>query len=458
MSLIDLLAEREDLSDISDGELQAYLLNSPRQSDIDFIDDSFVPGGYAQPRSPDSFVLPPSPPPRHDSPSDDRATPIVDLCGEDEAPNADDTDTFLADPVDRERPRNPKLGKLVCFRISDPTVVQVVTLLELVDNVCFNGVVEGVLFQLEVGGNTSRVHVQGMLRLQKQLRISEFWELLNVPRGAGTQSTYVRNTFDGMAAYAYCSKEETRIVYPPLGYGWISDYGAGPHEIGDLGKLTTKGQGKRTDLDDFREELVAHTEAPESTNYGWQMKLLKKKAGNAMMRCHSFTDKWLSTNCVNAPEKIRPIVTWLYGDSGSGKSADAKKYLPAKYRELRYSSPFFYNWHESTEGCLINNFVGEIPYVTLIKMLDTTCIASVRMMYQGDVWFNPTHIVITARKSPKEMYIGTPDYDEYELWRRISNVIKYDGHHKDFPECDHITKKCAGCIIVRTLQKGVLQL
>lgn len=112
--------------------------------------------------------------------------------------------------------------------------------------------------------------------------------------------------------------------------------------------------------------------------------------------------------------------TWLVGPTGSGKSHKAYTENPDAY-----DYPFDGEWmdgYRAQETMIINDFRGQIPYSTLLRLIDKWPV-SVRIRCSQPRPFVSKHIVITSCKTPQECYNNLSANDNIsQLLRRVTII------------------------------------
>lgn len=230
-------------------------------------------------------------------------------------------------------------------------------------------------------GDSGTEHYQGYvifknnqrLSAVKKINVRAHWE---IRKGTHEQ------------AYAYCTKEETRVE--------------GPFVFGDEPK-----QGRRTDL----EEATTH--------------LLETR--NVMENKQLYPSVWVRyprgmNDLLTYPPRdhnIAPIVTWIYGPTGSGKTRmvyDTEKDI--------YPAPFNMKWwngYTQQETVLIDDFRSHrMMFSDLLVLLDRY---PLQLETKGGfIQFNSPKIYITSAFSPSEIY-DKSDEDMKQLLRRITRII-----------------------------------
>lgn len=341
-------------------------------------------------------------------------------------------------PVDNDSPNNPKMGIAVFYRISDPTEDQLIIHEQFHDSWLNDGAtnVGAMAWQLERGGRTQRVHIQGLIVFGSQadrVRINALWAMFGVPRGRGTQSTWARNAKDVGHCLTYCGKvdgTELTLDRIPFGSGWMSYY-LGAHEWGDFSDA--RKQGKRADLDSLRVHMVE--QARSGLTFEDFVELTSETSiGNPLIRSFSAVSQIfpiLGRKAVK--QRVRMEVRVFYGDSNTGKTVDAQRWLGDGYASIEWGTNGKLLAYEGQDKVLLNDLKGEFPYHTMIKMLDTTQVWRAPIMYRGTIPFIVKKFAITCVEHPSVYYQADRYFKQREFNRRLTRIYRYEGNH----DCDN---------------------
>lgn len=191
-------------------------------------------------------------------------------------------------------------------------------------------------------------------------------------------------------------------------------------------------QGKRTDLMDIKEDL---------DNYG--LKYVSENHFLPFLRYGKMMTQYVSLNKFE-DRREPPIVEWVYGGTGTGKTRYAFSKSSSVYMK-DYTK--WWDGYEQQEVIIIDDFDRLWPFRDLLRLLD-------RYPYQGQikggyVKINSKYIIITCDRSIEELYRGylTPN-EIAQLKRRICREfeIKNNIHidYKNAPKtelCDKDSKK-----------------
>lgn len=198
----------------------------------------------------------------------------------------------------------------------------------------------------------------------------------------------------------------------PASIAYIKNPNAAKGKTGDFfftGEAPV-GAGTRTDLLSIKEAVRSGASVSELFDTHFEV-MVKYTKGIMEYR-----------NRLVRPREDPPIVYWIYGPTGAGKS----RYVYTRFRtENVYSKPYKW-WTKSYSQqlcCLIDDFTpDQIHFRELLRLLD-------RYPYEIDVkcsdfvQFNSPYIVITADTHPADMY---PPNEYSQLARRITKIVHSD--------------------------------
>lgn len=135
------------------------------------------------------------------------------------------------------------------------------------------------------------------------------------------------------------------------------------------------------------------------------------------------------------PNDDKPIVIWLYGDSGTGKSRTIKHYIKTKIRDgyRCWRAPLCNKngWFDGYAGQDLV-YIDELRYNTydfndLLQLLDyDTPQVPVKGFF---VDFNPKVILITSNQHPSQTYEYINDENKYQLVRRIDYIYEITSYN-----------------------------
>jgi len=157
----------------------------------------------------------------------------------------------------------------------------------------------------------------------------------------------------------------------------------------------------------------------------------------ALARYPKFVDKLKNTfeTGRNFAEGEKPSVVLLIGESGSGKSWYARKHYPTAYRWAlgNGGNSLWMDNYEGQEVCVIDDYNGQIPFRTLLNLIDYHPYS---MQYKGGTC--QVHVktwVITSNLEPEDWYPGERIAQTLEpLDRRLREWSTRPNYLKEFGE------------------------
>nr|QXP07594.1 MAG: replication associated protein [Arizlama virus] len=191
----------------------------------------------------------------------------------------------------------------------------------------------------------------------------------------------------------YCSKSESRVE------------GRGPYEQGDRPE-----QGRRRDLE----------HAALSYLLVGEREFVGQQPGTFIRYFRGLREL---KSALGEDRKTPPIVAWLYGDAGTGKTSSAYEIAPDSCY-IKDGTQWWNNYN-CEKLIIIDDFDGRWPYRDLLRLLD-------RYPYQGQtkggyVKINSPYIVITCEHPPDHFWNGN---ELAQVTRRITFIEcigKYTG-------------------------------
>lgn len=238
----------------------------------------------------------------------------------------------------------------------------------------------------EIAPTTGMKHLQGYLEMKNQKTISALKKALEI------NEIHLENA-KGNAEQnkAYCSKDNDFV------------------EFG-----TPKSQGKRTDLEEIKEEIKLGLKVDDIVidkpnlyhQYGRTLHkiediILRKKFRNWMTTC-----------------------SWYYGPTGIGKSHTAFENYNPETHYLWKDDNGWQDGYTGQETIIINEFRGNISYSNLLQMIDKYPY-ELRRRGREPVPFLAKNIIITSSLHPKDIYHNLAEKDSLQqLYRRINIYTK----------------------------------
>lgn len=239
------------------------------------------------------------------------------------------------------------------------------------------------VFQKE-RGESGTDHYQGYVYFKGQQRMSYLKKL-----NSRAHWEVRRGTHD--EAYAYCTKEDTRID--------------GPFEFGEA----PNQQGKRTDI-----ELLF-----DGVKAGKPLKELAEEHTNAYVRYHKAVLHLKGMYFEKRTEK--PLVCWYYGETGTGKTRKAFEDNPDAYFKDMSNGKWWDGYEQ--QSCVVFDDMRKDTFKLheLLRILDRY---PLQVEYKGgSIPFNSPKIIITSCYHPAKMYETNENIQQ--LLRRIDVITEF---------------------------------
>lgn len=201
-------------------------------------------------------------------------------------------------------------------------------------------------------------------------------------------TAHIENVKNNNECIKYCQKEETRVD--------------GPWERG-----TKPEPGRRTDLESTARKLIE----------GKSLRDIAIENPDHFVRYTRGLQALKEILQTDRDKNNPPIVTWIYGLAGKGKSRHAIELHEHSY--YLKDGTQWWNGYSQEEAIIIDDFDGRWPYRDLLRLLD-------RYPYQGQtkggyVKINSPYIYVTCEHPPEYFWSG----NEYEqVARRITERIE----------------------------------
>lgn len=237
-------------------------------------------------------------------------------------------------------------------------------------------------------GASGTPHLQGVISFTNPRSFSAVCKYVR-----GWHIEVMRGTID--QAIAYCSKEETRDP----------DFGE-PVEFGTRPICAGK-PGGRSDL----QRVAADVRAGSSISD------IADKYPVSVILFNRGIERLINLRA--APRDFQTLVKWYHGPTGSGKTRAASTENPGAY----WKSPSNQWWcgYDSHEAVIIDDYRTDFcKFNVLLRLFDRYPMKV--EVKGGTVEFRPKVIVVTAPKSPTEMWNLRSDEDLKQLTRRISEI------------------------------------
>ncbi len=261
---------------------------------------------------------------------------------------------------------------------------------ELVERVGANTGVRYCVCQLEQGLHGT-VHLQGYLEFGDSVRFNHVRDIM-VHDGLAAHVEARRGTRE--QAREYCLKDDTRVP------------GEEPAEYGDF---VSRGQGRRSDIDD----------AVDCIKSGCTTKELAESHSVAFVKFHRGFSVLKSTIQPSRSAALGVRVLLLIGPTGTGKT----RYVFERHADV-YSKPggSWYDGYDGQDVCLFDDYSGDLPLAHLLQVLDRYPL-TVPVKGSFVTWM-PSLIYLTSNVHPRNWYNWSKEGEmRYcALMRRISEV------------------------------------
>jgi len=186
-----------------------------------------------------------------------------------------------------------------------------------------------------------------------------------------------------------------------------SDYCKKEHDFIEFGNLSF--QGKRNDLEEVKEAVKKGGMKTVVENFTFQQ--------------IRFAEKYLQY--AGPKRDSPPLVIWLHGDTGFGKSRAARQ-ITCDDRYVKNECSKWWPGYDGQTHVILDDFDDTwMPYQDLLSLLDRY--ERVVEIKGGNRQFLGTRIVITSQHPPTAYYGGSGKIDQ--LLRRITSI-----HHLATPE------------------------
>lgn len=173
-------------------------------------------------------------------------------------------------------------------------------------------------------------------------------------------------------------------------------------------------QGKRTDLDDIKEQILEGKKVDEIVI---ETPVIYHQYGRTL---HKIEDLVMR-------KKFRNFQTegeWVYGETGTGKSEYAfKDYSPDTHYVYKYDNSDWQDGYEQQDTVIIDEFRGQIPLNALLTMIDRHPNHFMKRRGREPLPFVSRKVIITSSMHPSEVFKNLSANDKLEqLFRRIKII------------------------------------
>lgn len=189
-------------------------------------------------------------------------------------------------------------------------------------------------------------------------------------------------------------------------------------EIGDFPK-----QGKRSDLDNVREQL-------EETN---SMRTIVKTAHS--MQSVKFAETYLKYH--EKSRRHKTVIKWFWGPTASGKTRSAYEELDNGDLYTTMSNMKWFDGYDAHENVIIDDFRDtQLKFADWLRLTD-------RYEYRvetkgGTRQFLARNIIFTCPFHPAEMYLDETRENRDQFIRRIDEIREFKYETEYNPDCDEI--------------------
>lgn len=267
--------------------------------------------------------------------------------------------------------------------------------------------VKYIMFGRETCPTTNVPHLQGFVILGRQMGFGAIKKLPGLERA---HIEPMRGT--PQQSVAYCSKEDKN-----------------PYSCG-----IAPAPGKRTDLAHTIElinEGATLGEICQSRDLTAQSCAVKYSRG--LMFLHSMQ---------KMPKREPPVVIWIAGPTGIGKTRAAEEYCHSVCEDYWMSNGEL-RWFDGYMGqaaVLFDDYrTSHTKFAMLLRLLDRY-----KMMVEikgGYVQWHPNHIIVTAPKTPREMWNLRTEEDIAQLERRVTHVLECNSYEQITEALQEITAR-----------------
>jgi hypothetical protein len=257
-----------------------------------------------------------------------------------------------------------------------------------------------IVWNHEICPSSNRPHIQGYVYFSAVRSVACVKFLIS--RGTDCSPRIAIAKGNAQQNRAYCTKKDT--ADPAYAERHFEEYGEIP------------SQGKRTELEGWCEAVVTGKrprDAVRDKDYKWLAQFVKY--GNGYSRLLAAT----------IPKRSEPpVVYWLYGPTGSGKSRKAREWYPNAYvyPKLSKGTPWWDGYEGETDIIIDDMREDTFSFDYLLNLLD-------RYEFNGAVKgsftpVNARNVVITAPKDWQSMFATVVRENVNQLGRRITKTYK----------------------------------
>lgn len=259
------------------------------------------------------------------------------------------------------------------------------------DSLCNMPNVKWIVLGKEIA-QTGTPHIQGAVILEKQTSLRA---LKNIP--GLTRAHMERMKGSPEDSLAYCSKEDPKPFV----------------------KGTFPQPGKRNDIH-VACDLIKSGKSLQQIAEEMPATVVRNYKGLIYLR-----------SLLLEGRRDKPIVFWLWGKTGTGKTRSAVEF--GQHFDRFWISSCNLKWYDGYDGqpvAIFDDIRSEsINYNTFLRLLDRYCLS---VEYKGGFtnWI-PKFIIVTCPVEPSDLFSHKPNDDIAQLLRRIDYIVDFDKNPYD---------------------------
>lgn len=241
------------------------------------------------------------------------------------------------------------------------------------------------IFGIEECPTTGKIHYQGYVEFDRPM------DLNSIKKSLGTDKIHIEpRKGTQKQAIEYCKKD-----------GDVTEWNV------------PNNQGKRTDLDDIKTEILSGKK---------NSKLIRNESPMLYHLYGRTLDKLEDDFNSNKKRTWMTKGLWLFGPTGCGKSLYAYSFDP----ESTYTWVNDKGWQDHYNGertIIIDDFRGGIEYNELLKMMDRW---DYKLSRRGrsPMPLLATNIIITSSLPPEKVYRNLSKYDSLDQLKRRCKIVE----------------------------------
>lgn len=184
-----------------------------------------------------------------------------------------------------------------------------------------------------------------------------------------------------------------------------------------------------------RSDLLVVAEAVAA---GGKLHMIGREFPSTFIRYHRGIGALMDCYQDCEPRTAKPFVTWIYGDTGSGKTRGVHEAEPSLWTSSADLSTFF-NGYRNQVSVLLDDFRGgQCKFSFLLRLLDRYQLTvNVKNGYKE---WNPKRIWITCNRDPQGCYPNIDERNMGQLLRRVDEIFEFRFPTESFGELDTVVK------------------